>query len=52
MWGPAELGGADTIFHEWCNSKSEIPTIQVLGMVSDNRAKDSSFYSFSERGES
>ena len=47
--GPAELGGTDTIFQEWCNSKSEIP--QVLGNGSDNRAKHSSLYSFSERGE-
>ena len=23
--GSAELGGTDTIFQEWCNSKSEIP---------------------------
>ena len=41
--GPAELGGTDTIFQEWCNSKSEIPQFQVLGNGSDNRAKDSSF---------
>ena len=31
--GPAELGGTDTIFQEWCNSKSEIPQFKYWEMV-------------------
>ena len=31
--GPAELGGTDTIFQEWCNSKSEILQFKYWEMV-------------------
>ena len=31
--GPAELGGTDTIFQEWCNSKSEIPQFKYWEVV-------------------
>ena len=31
--GPAELGGTDTIYQEWCNSKSEIPQFKYWEMV-------------------